>query len=373
MIKVIATMLALSALTTASKQSQNCPNCFNFTVDWKSGTAATSFPTKGFGVRKVEAFVYPLDGKTYAYADIVKYTCATWPECLPGEYYYPDSYSTEVGVFSSSDGKTGWQYHGTVIARGVNGSWDGGGIASPGAAVAADGSVLVGYAAENSPAGGRNRGVGLARAAHPLGPFIKSLEPIASPTTICGGTGRCDDVIMQTRPDGVHLYHSVKGSNVAPGSGIRHCMTRDNGKTWSNSTMVLSTTMDPGTQPAETIAGKYFPELLGGAGGMVIITDGGPGGMLHAYISRTPGSMVDFVPAAEATLDTHTHPPGGSAMPGKWANMQIAFFPDVDGKVVSVGYTIWGSNPIKSRRAPAFGMTMTVFALTNTSMHYVFV
>ena len=66
-------------------------------------------------------------------------------------------------------------------------------------------------------------------ASHPLGPFVKQPTPIASPETICGGTGRCDDVIMQARPDGVHLYHSVKGSNVPPGSGIRHRLSTDSG------------------------------------------------------------------------------------------------------------------------------------------------
>ena len=50
--------------------------------------------------------------------------------------------------------------HGIVIPRGKAGGWDGGGIASPGAAVSHDGSVIVGYAAENSPAGGINRGIG---------------------------------------------------------------------------------------------------------------------------------------------------------------------------------------------------------------------
>eukprot|EP01047_Picozoa_sp_COSAG01_P022221 COSAG01_NODE_1313_length_10770_cov_14.047887_7_plen_228_part_00 len=137
-----------------------------------------------------------------------------------------------------------------VVARGPAGSWDAGGIASPGAAAAADGTVILGYAAENSPSGGINRGIGVAIAKHPLGPFVKQTTPIASPHTICGGTGRCDDVIMQTRPDGVHLYHSVKGSNVAPGSGIRHRMTTNGGKSWSESKMVLSTHMQPSTDPA---------------------------------------------------------------------------------------------------------------------------
>ena len=32
-------------------------------------------------------------------------------------------------------------------------------------------------------------------------------------------------------------------------------------------------------------AGKFMPEVLGGAGGMVLITDGGPGFALHAYVA----------------------------------------------------------------------------------------
>ena len=43
---------------------------------------------------------------------------------------------------------------------------------------------------------------------------------------------------------------------------------------------------------------------------------------------------------------------------------QIAFFPSKDGSSVPrVGYTLWQANPVKSRRAPAFGMTMTVYDL----------
>ena len=95
-------------------------------------------------MRKLEAIYYPLDKRTYAYVDIVNYS----------DPYYPASYSSEVGVYSSPDGKTQWEYHGIVIPRGVTGGWDGGGIASPGAAVGSDGvTVLVGYAGENSPRG----------------------------------------------------------------------------------------------------------------------------------------------------------------------------------------------------------------------------
>lgn len=312
-----------------------------------------------------------MKNRRYAYADIVNYTCANWTtapsSCPPGEYYYPDSYSTEVGVFSSPDGFTRWRYHGIVVHRGPPGGWDAGGIASPGAAVTADGAVIVGYAAENSASGGINRGIGIAIASHPLGPFVKQPTPIASPKTVCGGTGRCDDVIMQSRPDGVHLYHSVKGSDVAPGDGIRHRASSDGGKTWSASKVVLSTRLQPGHVPAETILGKFFPGLHGGR--MVLITDGGKPYTLHAYLSKTPGSMIDFVSASGDGIGPVMWPGGDPepVRPGAWANSQAAFFPSAGGAIERVGYTIWQKNPVKSRRAPAFGMTMTVFNLKNVS------
>jgi hypothetical protein len=128
-------------------------------------------------------------------------------------------------------------------------------------------------------------------------------------------------------------------------------MTADAGKTWSNSTMVLSTTMQPGTVPAETIAGKFFPEALGGKGAMVLITDGGCPG-LHAYVSKTAGDMVHFVPATEECVAT---------FPNNWANKQIAFFPDSTGAIASVGYTLWKTNPVKTARGTSKGMSMTLY------------
>jgi len=42
-------------------------DCFSFSVDWASGSAATTLPTANFSVRKLEAVYYPPDGQTYAY------------------------------------------------------------------------------------------------------------------------------------------------------------------------------------------------------------------------------------------------------------------------------------------------------------------
>ena len=351
------------------------PSCFSFSVDWASGGAASSLPTANFSVRKLEAVYYPPDRRTYAYVDIINYT----------SLYYPASYSTEVGVYSSPNGFTNWSYHGIVIPRGAKGGWDGGGIASPGAAVAADGSVIVGYAAENSPAGGRNRGIGVAIAKHPLGPFVKQSTPIADPKTICGGTGRCDDVIMQSRPGGeIHIYHSVKGSNVRPGDGIRHRVSTDNGQSFGNSTLVLSTTLTPApghAAPAESIAGKYFPGVCSGKGGMVIITDGCKGaGCLHAYVSKTAGDMQNFVAATQPSLSPAEHPPfgpPGSFVKGDWASDagQIGFVPDAKGNVAAVTYSLWNGDLVREKReyhgkyAMSGGYTHTVFHIKTDDDH----
>ena len=331
-----AATTTLAAAPPSPATTLACPHCFNISVDWASGSPATSLPAPSFSVRKLEVIVYPGDGRTYGYADIVNFS----------DPYYPVSYSSEVGVFSSADGVTGWQYHGIVVPKGPAGSWHSAGIASPGAAVAADGTVLIGWCGENSPGGGINRGIGLSVAPHPLGPFTKQPTPVASPTGVCGGHGRCDDVIMQTRPDGVHLYHSVKGTDIPAGCDnrgtcIRHRVTKDGGRSWSQSTIAISR-----HGGMETFAGKWFPSLGGGQGAMVLITDGGPGGSLTPFISAQPGAraMDDFVPTSPPTMTTHPPitpadaNPGVNATKGDW-QLQMDFIPDKAGKVVGVSYS----------------------------------
>lgn len=219
---------------------------------------------------------------------------------------------------------------------------------------------------EKDPAGGINRGIGVATAPHPLGPFTKSPVQVASPTGVCGGSGRCDDVIMQSRPGGeVHIYHSVKGGAPPPGDGIRHRVTTDKGKTWSESELVLSSTLQPGTNPAETIAGKFMPGMLGGQGAMVLILDGGPGDALHAYFSKTPGDMVNFGAAQQPIISQH--PPVGMAK-GLWANKQIGFIPDASGAIDAVAYTLYTGVSVYSQhhKTMDMGYTPTVYNLTTT-------
>ena len=337
-----------------------CLRCFNFSVAWKSGGVHSTLPMANFSVRKVEYLHYPPDGRTYAYADVVGFD----------NPYYPVSYSSEVGAFSSADGFTDWRYHGIVLTRGPAGAWDGGGVASPGAAIAGDGAtVLLGYTAERSSDGGKNRGIGVASAPHPLGPFRKRQDPVASPQGLCGGSGRCDDVIMQARPGGtVHLYHSVKGSDVVPGGdSIYHTATTDAGQNWSASTMVLQRRRGP--EPAglmETIAGKFFPSLGGGRGAMVLVTDGGNGDSLTSFIStHMDGGFEPAIPAELAAHPPlHDHPKGTLPPPGDWAaGSQVAFVPDAAGHVVSVSYSLWTNETVAGR---AHGYTHMLYHLQLT-------
>lgn len=184
----------------------------------------------------------------------------------------------------------------------------------------------------------------------------------------------------------VHIYHSVKGSSNANDNGIRHRVSRDGGKTWGASELVLTTGLQPGTDPAESIAGKYFPNLLGpGKGAMVLITDGSVGASpLHAYVSSSPGNMSAFVAAAEPTLSPSELPPAppsarspaGPApasddgvrrlIPPKhpphkdaWAMNQIAFVPDKGGAITMVSHALYTGTPVYVPRRQQYSMAYT--------------
>lgn len=103
------------------------------------------------------------------------------------------------------------------------------------------------------------------------------------------------------------------------------------------STNASLTPTPSGGIPVETIAGRYFPEVNSGKGGMVLITDGGPGWCLHAYVSMAQ-DMEHFVAAKDPCLSTH--PPTGGVR-GDWAQLQIAFVPSPNGSITSVGYALW--------------------------------
>ena len=106
-----------------------------------------------------------------------------------------------------------------------------------------------------------------------------------------------------------------------------------------------------------------MPAANNGTGGMVLITDGGPGGALHAYISKTPGDMVNFVAATQPAISAH--PPSGDSV-GDWSCNQIGFIPDKDGNVPYVTYSLWVDEDVydQRRKAMSKGYTHTVYNFT---------
>ena len=131
----------------------------------------------------------------------------------------------------------------------------------------------------------------------------------------------------------------------------------------------MSSRLQPGTTPAESIAGGWFPEMCGGRGGMVLVTDGSPApaGEVHAYVSANPGNMSHFVPAAEQWITEH--PPygaKGSLTKGDWASAagQIGFIPAANGSVVGVTYSLNTGVYVREHREMSMGYTHTVFNMT---------
>ena len=109
-----------------------------------------------------------------------------------------------------------------------------------------------------------------------------------------------------------------------------------------------------------------MPEVLGGAGGMVLITDGGPGFALHAYLSKAPGDMESFVAATQPTLSSSEHPPATGFNKGSWANLQIGFVPDSQGHIVGVAYTLYTGVDVYSQhhKKMDMGYTVTIYNVT---------
>lgn len=217
---------------------------FAVSVDWAAGSA---LPTYNFSIRQLNAVVWPADGRTYAYADIVSFE----------NPYYPASYDSAIGVYSSADGHAGWQYHGIVLKAGQPGSWSAGGVATPGAAVVSRrgvATVLVSYTAESGSGGTGTRGIGLLSGTHPLGPF----DQLPPPGLGLFGTCQSDDsqlVVdaagapgLPTRVDVFHRMrrNGVNGSarcgldelNCTVGDCVHRRSSLDGGVTWDGGVTV---------------------------------------------------------------------------------------------------------------------------------------
>jgi hypothetical protein len=76
-----------------------------------------------------------LERRFWCYADVVPFASKL----------YPNTYNTSTHLFSASVDDLVFTYEHEVIPRGPAGSWDHGGAQTPGAAIAADGTVVVVY------------------------------------------------------------------------------------------------------------------------------------------------------------------------------------------------------------------------------------
>ena len=175
-------------------------------------------PTLDFAVRALDVIVWPGDNRTYVYTDVVAYDN---PAC-------PGSFGSDIGVYSSADGAANWTYHGLVVRKNSS-SADAGGVATPSALARDDGTVFVYFAAEacsDESCGDGNgpRGIGMARADHPLGPFERDLPPVAAAPPDWrrpAGPGGIFDDSQTVAYDGLfHLFFARKLTNDTAGCGV---------------------------------------------------------------------------------------------------------------------------------------------------------
>ena len=175
-------------------------------------------PTLDFAVRAIDVIVWPGDNRTYVYADIVGYDN---PNC-------PASFGSDIGAYSSADGVSNWTYHGIVVAKNSS-SVDAGGVATPSAIAREDGAVFVYFAAEACSEaacgdGDGPRGIGMASATHPLGPFERDLPPVAAAPPDWrrpSGPGGIFDDSQTVAYDGLfHLFFARKHTNDTEGCGV---------------------------------------------------------------------------------------------------------------------------------------------------------
>jgi hypothetical protein len=310
-------------------------------VDWAAVPGA--LPTHGlglsFGTRAVDCLVWRGDGKTYCYADLPLRSNPGWPA---------GSYDVSIGVFSSADGRSDWEFGGIAVHKNVSGSVDSGGLATPSClARASDGMVFVYFSFEGGPPDYKPvnslpngpRGIGIARAAHPLGPFVRLAPAAPAPpwpknSSWSHGShpgGILDDSQVLEHAGTFHMFHSRKLSTDTPScppskNGENVCCvewrTSANAENWTRQGVVLSRAAAEGPRCAlracEPMSARIYNDTL------VLLTDGGacpptPSklGLVAftapaAVLSAHPRKLFAFAPAKQQLLEDYTVFPAGA-------------------------------------------------------------
>ena len=195
-------------------------------VDWSAGGARLPIPAGAKTVRAVDSIVW-LDNRTYIYTDVTP--------------------QGEIGAFSSANGRN-WSYHGIVVHKHTSDA-DAAGVGTPSALVRGDGRVFL-YFKQSAASG--PRGIGIAAAAHPLGPFSRLLPAAAAPPRWhrpYGPGGIFDDAQVFEHEGLYHMLHSRKYSTDTPGcvsnktTGRNDCvewMVSKDAQTWERRGVVLA-------------------------------------------------------------------------------------------------------------------------------------
>ena len=190
------------APSPAPSPPQPPPPFLTWNINWSAGGVVG--PTDKYAVRAFDMVHWEGDGKWYMYCDLVEFSN---PKC-------PSSFGSEIGCFSADTLDSEWTYHGICVPKNTSIA-DAGGLATP-TAIAHDGVVSVMFAYEGLPAGDGLRGIGVAHATHPLGPFTRGPPVAVAPKgwhRPTGPGGIFDDPEVIYYGGRYHVFHSRKHVN----------------------------------------------------------------------------------------------------------------------------------------------------------------
>ena len=348
--------LLVVALSAAAATATTTPPASNWklpAIDWSATPQIGPTITHGAGayaVRAIDSVFWPADGRVYAYCDLVLFSN---PKC-------PSSFGSEIGVFSADSYGSEWMYEG-IAAHKNQSIADAGGLATPAAMVVNGSAVMLFFAYEGLPVGAGERGIGLARAAHPLGPFTRLPPAAVAPKgwhRPLGPGGIFDDPEVMHYGGRYHLFHSRKhvrsndtscdkdGRDVGTGNGVQNCCllagedpesasanhcvewrTSDDAISWKRMGVVHSPGVTPGAnktidpEMSETMSIRIYGETV------VMITDGHG---MSAYVTEAKnllGDSADFKWSA-ATPTPKINDYAGLSKTGKYVGVTLRVMPE---------------------------------------------
>lgn len=322
-------------------------------INWTAGGIVA--PTDQYAIRGFDAVFWPDDSKWYIYSDLVLFSN---PNC-------PGSFGSEIGAFSANSLDGQWTYHGIVASKNTSEA-DAGGLATP-TAIVHNGSVLLYFAYEGLPVGGGLRGIGGARASHPLGPFQR-MSPVALAPTgwhrPTGPGGILDDPQVMFYSGRFHLFHSRKHvsdlncsrSPQQPGAKVvDHCVewrTSEDGETWQRRGILSPPSK--GVAMMEPMSARIYGDKL------VVITDEWAG--MTAFTTEARGLLdddpADMVWSAGQVLNNY------SGFNSSYASVALRILPTSSPNPT---HAALGWYPTPKASQCKGGMTFAVYPLAHVS------